>query len=116
MFFGDIPGLLLATVPLAFAVAMTASRRVRLALPAFLAGLGLLATVLSVASSQSGAFTVVTSGHSAACSAGGCVGQTVTQSAFSVPAVAVYAVALLIGAVWLVIPAARARVVHHNRG
>lgn len=116
LYFGDAPGLLLATVPLVVAVAVTASRRVLVALPAFLVGLGLTGTVLSGALSPSGAFTIDTSGQSPVCgSAVGCVGQTVVQSAFSVPAVAVYAVALLIGAVWLAFPTARSRLVHRSR-
>ena len=97
MYFGDIQGLLLATLPLIVAVAVTASRRVLLALPAFLVGLGLIGTVLSGASSPAGAFTIDTSGHSPVCSSTGCVGQTVVQSAFSVPAVAVYAAAFADG-------------------
>jgi hypothetical protein len=98
VYFGDIQGLLLATLPLIVAVAVTASRRVLLALPAFLVGLGLIGTVLSGASSPAGAFTIDTSGHSPVCSSvGGCVGQTVVHSAFSVPAVAVYAAAFADG-------------------
>lgn len=117
VYFGDILGLLLATVPLIVAVALTASRRVLLALPAFLVGLGLIGTALSGALSPGGAFTIDTTGHSPVCSSdGGCVGQTVVQSALSVPAVAVYAAALLIGAVWLAFPAARTRLVHRSRG
>jgi hypothetical protein len=117
VYFGDTLGFLLATVPLIVAAAATASRRVLLALPAFLVGLGLIGTVLSGALSPDGAFTFDTSGHSSVCSStGGCVGQTVVQSAFSVPAVAVYAVVLLIGAVWLAFPTARTRHVHRSRG
>jgi hypothetical protein len=116
MYFGDIPGFLLAAAPLIVAVTVTASRRVLLALPGFLVGLGLIGTVLSGALSPAGAFTIDTSGHSAVCSStGGCVGQTVVQSAFSVPAIAIYAVALLIGAVWLAFPTARSRFVHRGR-
>jgi hypothetical protein len=116
VYFGDILGSLLATVPLVVAVVVTASKRVLLALPAWLVGLGLIGTVLSGALSPGGAFTIDTNGHSPICSSGGCVGQTVVQSAFSVPAVAVYAVALLIGAVWLAFPTARTRLVHRGRG
>ena len=117
VYFGDILGLLLATVPLIVAVALTASRRVLLALPAFLVGLGLIGTALSGALSPGGSFTIDTTGRSPVCSSdGGCVGQTVVQSALSVPAVAVYAAALLIGAVWLAFPAARTRLVHRSRG
>ena len=98
MYFGDIPGFLLAAVPLIFAVALTASRRVLLALPVFLVGLGVTGTVLSGALSPASAFTIDTSGHSPVCSSvGGCVGQTVVHSAFSVPAVAVYAAAFADG-------------------
>jgi hypothetical protein len=116
VYFGDAPGVLLAAVPLVVAVAGTANRRVLIALPAFLVGFGLTATVLSGALSPGGAFTIDTSGQSPICSsAGGCVGQTVMQSAFSVPAVAVYAVALLIGAGWLTVQAARSRHVYGSR-
>ena len=116
MYFGDIPGFLLAAVPLIFAVALTASRRVLLALPVFLVGLGVTGTVLSGALSPASAFTIDTSGHSPVCSSTGCVGQTVVQSAFSVPSIAIYAVILLIGAVWLAFPIARSRFVHRIRG
>jgi hypothetical protein len=73
--------------------------------------------VLSGALSLAGAFTIDTSGHSAVCSsAGGCLGQTVVQSAFSAPVVAAYAVVLLMGAVWLAVPTARKRLVHRSLG
>lgn len=117
MYFGDTLGFLLATVLLIVAAAATPSRRVLVALPAFLLGLGLTGTALSGALSPDGAFTFDTSGHSPVCSStGGCVGQTVVQSAFSIPAVAVYAVVLLIGVVWLAFPTARTRLVHRSRG
>ena len=107
--------LLLATVLCGVAFAFSAGRRVRFALPVFLVGLGLLGTVVSL--SAGGAFSIDTSGHSAVCnSAGGCVGQTVVQSAFSVPALTVYVVALLLGGIWIALPAARSRLVHHRRG
>ena len=92
-----LPGVLL----LAVAVVATTSRRVLIALPAYLVGSGLTGLVLTSTLSPNGAFSIGTSGHSAVCSsAGGCLGQVVTQSAFSVPAVAVYAVVLAIGAIW----------------
>ena len=116
VYFGETLGSLLVAVPLVVAVAVTASRRVLLAFPAFLVGLGLIGTVLSGALSPASAFTVDTSGHSPVCSSTGCVGQTVVQSAFSVPSIAVYAVILLIGAVWLAFLTARSRFVHRIRG
>lgn len=82
-----LPGVLL----LAVAVVATRSRRVLIALPAYLGGSGLTGVVLTSTLFPNGAFSIGTSGHSAVCSsAGGCVGQAVTQSAFSVPAVAVH--------------------------
>jgi hypothetical protein len=114
--FGDPLVLLLATVLCGVAVALSAGKRVRFALPVFLVSVGLLGTVLSL-SSPGGAFSIDTSGHSAVCnSAGSCLGQTVVQSTFSVPVLAVYVVALLLGAIWIALPTARSRLVHHRRG
>jgi hypothetical protein len=44
------------------------------------------------------------------------MGQTEVQSAFSVPALAVHVVALLLGVIWIALPTARSRLVHHRRG
>jgi hypothetical protein len=87
----------------------TSTGAVRPALPAYLLGVGLTGMALSIA--LSGAFSAGTSGHSSVCSsAGGCVGSTVTQSAVSVPAIAVFATILVLGAIWLTWQAIRSRV------
>jgi hypothetical protein len=100
VYVGEPLAVMLGVVVLLVAGLATSTAAVRPALPAYLLGVGLTGSALSIA--FSGMFSVGTSGHSAACnSAGGCVGSTVTQSAVSIPAIAVFAAILVLSAVWL---------------
>ena len=100
---GDPLFLVIGVLLLTAAVVATVSRRSHEALPGYLIGCGLAGLVVIATLSPRGAFSVGASGQSPVCSsAGGCVGQTVTQSAFAVPALGVFAAILLIGIVWLV--------------
>jgi hypothetical protein len=98
----ELVGIALVVVLFAVAALATPTRGRRLALPAYLLGLGVIGGALTIALSPTGAWSVGASGHSAVCSStGGCVGSTVTQSAFSLPAIAVFVTAFVIGAIWL---------------
>lgn len=108
LYAAELPGVAIGVVLLALAV--MSARGTRPAVPAYLIGLGVTGVVLALTMSPNGAWSVATTGHSAVCSsAGGCVGSTVTQSALSVPAVAVFATAMLVGALWLSWQAIRLR-------
>jgi hypothetical protein len=103
VYVGEPLAVMLGVVVLLVAGLATSTAAVRPALPAYLLGVGLTGLALSIA--FSGVFSVGSSGHSALCSsAGGCVGSTVTQSAISVPAIAVFAAILVLSGVWLTWP------------
>jgi hypothetical protein len=96
---------------------VTATRRTPLALPTYLIGAGLAGVTAALAISPEAAYSVGTSGHSAICSsAGGCVGGTTTQSAFAVPALAVFAALLLLGLIWFGWNTRRRRTSRPHRG
>lgn len=88
----------------------TATRRVGRAFPAYLLGAGVAGAALSLTLSPKGVLSIGTSGHSAVCSsAGGCVGQSVSQAEFALPAVTLFGLMLLVGLVWLGLATVAAR-------
>jgi len=95
---GEPLAFMLAVLLFVAATVVTASRRASLALPVYLVGAGLAGIALGIAISPQATYSFGTTGHSAVCSsAGGCVGGTVTQSSFAIPALAVFTTILVVG-------------------
>jgi hypothetical protein len=110
LYAAELIGIAIAVALLAAAAMAAPTRGARRSLSAYLVGLGVVGGTLTLALSPTGAWSVGTSGHSAVCSsAGGCVGADVTQSTFSLPAIAVFTTAFVVGTICLAWQVTRSR-------